>query len=61
MNRLHHWMMTICVVIMGAAMLLLTWRAQSLGSGTWLLLLPIGLCLGLHLLMHRHSKHHDDR
>lgn len=60
MNRIHHWMMTICLVMMGVAMVLLMWRAQPIGGGVWLLLLPMGLCLGLHLFMHRRSQHHDE-
>ncbi|MGE6608516.1 hypothetical protein ACQKE4_18685 [Halomonas sp. NPDC076908] len=60
MNRIHHWMMTICLVMMGVAMVLLMWRAQPIGGGVWLLLLPMGLCLGLHLFVHRHSQHHDE-
>ena len=38
MNRIHHWMMTACLVIMGVAMFFLMWRGQSLGTGAWLLL-----------------------
>ncbi|MBD3895835.1 hypothetical protein IEI94_08240 [Halomonas sp. ML-15] len=53
MNRLHHWMMTACLVLMVGAMLLLMWRAQSLSGGAWLLL-PMALCIGAHLVMHRH-------
>ncbi|MBR2515586.1 MAG: hypothetical protein IKE45_16540 [Halomonas sp.] len=60
MNRLHHWMMTACLIMMGVAMVLLMWRAQPIGGGTWLLLLPMGLCLGLHLFMHHRSQHHDE-
>ncbi|WP_249976680.1 hypothetical protein [Vreelandella olivaria] len=59
MNRLHHWVMTACLLLMGVVMLLLMWRAQSLGGGVWLLL-PMALCLGAHLLLHRHSSHHDE-
>ncbi len=58
MNRIHHWMMTACLVIMGVAMFFLTWRGQSLGTGAWLLL-PLTLCLGMHFLMHRHFGHHQ--
>lgn len=46
--------------MMGVAMVLLMWRAQPIGGGVWLLLLPMGLCLGLHLFVHRHSQHHDE-
>ncbi|WP_373181651.1 hypothetical protein [Halomonas campaniensis] len=59
MNRLHHWMMTACVVLMGVAMLIVLWRGNSLGAA-WLLLLPMGLCLGMHVLMHRHLGHHPN-
>ena len=55
MNRLHHWMMTACVGLMAAVMLLLMWRAQSLGGGAWLLL-PMAMCLGAHWLLHRHWR-----
>nr|WP_163502471.1 hypothetical protein [Halomonas socia] len=55
MSHLHHWVMTACLVLMGAVMLLLMWRAQSLDSGAWLLL-PMALCLGAHLLLHRHER-----
>ncbi|MGJ7458839.1 DUF2933 domain-containing protein [Halomonas sp. RA08-2] len=43
---------------MGGAVLLLMWRGQSLTSGAWLVL-PLALCLGMHLLMHRHLGHHQ--
>ncbi|PAU77991.1 hypothetical protein [Halomonas salipaludis] len=59
MNRLHHWMMTACLVLMGAVMLLLMWRAQSLSGGAWLLL-PMALCLGAHWLLHRHCDKEQD-
>lgn len=60
MNRLHHGMMIACWAVMGGAMLLLIWRSQTLGGNAWLLLLPMALCLGAHLLLHRHSHHHDE-
>lgn len=61
MNR-HHWLMTACLVLMGVAMLIVLWRGNSFGfgAGTWLLLLPMGLCLGLHLFMHRHCHRNDE-
>ncbi|EWH03918.1 DUF2933 domain-containing protein [Halomonas sp. BC04] len=59
-SRLHRWMMTICLVAMGGALLFTVLRGQSLGSGTWLLILPMLLCLGMHFLMHRHGYRHDD-
>ncbi|MBB3330266.1 hypothetical protein BDK63_001123 [Halomonas campaniensis] len=59
MNRLHHWMMTACLVLMGVAMLVVLWRGNPFGAGTWLLLLPMGLCLGMHLFLHRHA-HQDE-
>ncbi|MGJ7462539.1 DUF2933 domain-containing protein [Halomonas sp. MA07-2] len=57
-GALHKWMMTVCLVLMGGAVLLLMWRGQSLSSGAWLVL-PLALCLGMHLLMHRHLGHHQ--
>ncbi|QTF92855.1 MAG: hypothetical protein J5F18_01680 [Halomonas sp. BM-2019] len=59
MNR-HHWLMTACLVLMGVAMLIVLWRGNPFGAGTWLLLLPMALCLGLHLFVHRHGQQHDD-
>lgn len=51
------------VVLMGTVMLLLMWRGQSPFNGIWLLL-PMALCVGMHLLMHRHGpsrdRPHDD-
>lgn len=58
-GALHKWMMTACLVLMGVAMLILLWRGNTFGAGTWLLLLPMALCLGMHLLMHRHLGHHQ--
>ena len=62
MNRLHHWMMTACLVLMGVAMLIVLSRGNPSGAGTWLLLLPMGLCLGMHLFLHRHGhgQHRDE-
>ena len=60
MNRLHHGMMTACLVVMGAAMLILVWRGNPFGASTWLLLLPMGLCLGLHFYLHRHMHDRDE-
>lgn len=57
-GALHKGMMTACLVLMGGAVLLLMWRGQSLASGAWLVL-PLALCLGMHLLMHRHLGHHQ--
>lgn len=51
-------MMTACVVLMGGAVLLVMWRGQSLASGAWLVL-PLALCLGMHLLMHRYTGGHS--
>ncbi|QOR38174.1 hypothetical protein HNO52_06365 [Billgrantia diversa] len=48
---LHAWMMPLCLILMGSAFLLLMWRGEAAG-GVWLLL-PMMLCLGMHLLMHR--------
>lgn len=60
-GALHKWMMTLCLVLMGGAMLLFIWRSQSLSSGAWLML-PLALCLGMHFLMHRHlGSHQRDR
>ncbi|UYG05102.1 hypothetical protein OCT51_06965 [Halomonas sp. LR3S48] len=50
---LHAWMMPLCLILMGSAFLLLLWRGETAG-GAWLLL-PMMLCLGMHLLMHRHG------
>ncbi|MCE9663504.1 hypothetical protein LY622_08600 [Halomonas sp. M5N1S17] len=58
---LHRWMMTFCLVAMGGAMLFVIWRGQTLGGGTWLLVLPMLLCLGIHFLMHRHGHRHSHR
>ncbi len=55
-GALHKWMMTACLVLMGGAVLLLMWRGQLLASGAWLVL-PLALCLGMHLLIHRHIEH----
>ncbi|MFC7368692.1 MULTISPECIES: hypothetical protein [Vreelandella] len=60
MNRLRHWMMTTCLVLMGVAMLIVLWRGNPFGSSTWLLLVPMGLCLVLHFYLHRHSQDNDD-
>ena len=57
---LHKWMMTVCLVLMGVAMLIVLWRGNPFGAGTWLLLLPMGLCLGVHLLLHRHGHRHNE-
>lgn len=59
-SRLHRWMMTLCLVAMGGALLFTVLRGQNLGSGTWLLVLPMLLCLGIHFLMHRHGRRHGD-
>ncbi|RCV89640.1 DUF2933 domain-containing protein [Billgrantia montanilacus] len=58
---LHRWMMTFCLVAMGGAMLFVLWRGQTLGGGTWLLVLPMLLCLGIHFLMHRRGHRHSHR
>lgn len=55
MNRYHHAMMFACLAVMGGAMLLIS-RSNAPGSGAWLLL-PMVLCLGAHLLLHRHGPH----
>ncbi|WP_431023575.1 hypothetical protein [Halomonas sp. H5] len=56
MNRYHHAMMFACLAVMGGAMLLLISRSDAPGNGAWLLL-PMVLCLGAHLLLHRHGPH----
>ncbi|MCG6657463.1 hypothetical protein HOP52_06750 [Halomonas campisalis] len=57
----HHWLMIVCLLLMGAAVLSVLWRGNPFGAGTWLLLLPMLLCLGMHLLVHRyHGRHRDD-
>lgn len=53
----HAWMMPLCLILMGSAFLLVMWRGQTAG-GAWLLL-PMMLCLGMHLLMHRHGHSPD--
>lgn len=55
MNRYHHAMMLACLAVMGGAMLLIG-RSNAPGNGAWLLL-PLTLCLGAHLLLHRHGHH----
>ncbi|MGR2739117.1 hypothetical protein ACUY1T_11780 [Billgrantia sp. Q4P2] len=55
---LHAWMMPLCLILMGSAFLLVMWRGETAG-GAWLLL-PMMLCLGMHLLMHRHGHPHRD-
>ncbi|MEQ5803413.1 MAG: hypothetical protein ACTIJ4_05610 [Halomonas sp.] len=60
MNQLHHWMITACLVLMGAAMFIVLWLGNPFGGGSWLLLLPMGLCLGMHLFLHRHGQHRDE-
>jgi hypothetical protein len=55
----HGMMMLACVVLMGGAALLLLWRGEWLNGSAWLLL-PMGLCLGIHFVMHRHGHHRDD-
>ncbi len=55
---LHHWMMTLCLVLMGGAFAFVLWRGQT--GGSLLLLLPMLLCLGMHFLMHRHGHRHRD-
>ncbi|AXY43013.1 hypothetical protein [Halomonas sp. JS92-SW72] len=59
MNR-HNAMMIACLVLMGVAMFTVLWRGNPFGAGTWLLLLPMGLCLGLHLFVHRHRHDHEE-
>jgi hypothetical protein len=60
MNR-HNWLMIACLVLMGVAMLIVLWRGNPFGAGTWLLLLlPMGLCLGLQLFVHRHGHRYDE-
>ncbi|RDB44152.1 DUF2933 domain-containing protein [Halomonas sp. DQ26W] len=59
-STLHRWMMTFCLVAMGGVLLFVMWRGQTLGGGTWLLVLPMLLCLGMHFLMHRHGHRHGD-
>ncbi|MFQ3786721.1 hypothetical protein [Halomonas sp. A29] len=58
LRGLHAWMMPLCLILMGSAFLLVMWRGQASG-GAWLLL-PMMLCLGMHLLMHRHGHSHRD-
>lgn len=55
---LHHWMMTLCLVLMGSAFAFVLWRGQT--GGSLLLLLPMLLCLGMHFVMHRHGHRHRD-
>lgn len=55
---LHHWMMTLCLILMGGAFAFVLWRGQT--GGSLLLLLPMLLCLGMHFLMHRHGHRHRD-
>ncbi|MWJ28130.1 hypothetical protein LG290_08100 [Halomonas sediminis] len=55
MNR-QNWFMIACLVLMGVAMLIVLWRGNPFGTSTWLLLLPMGLCLGVHLYVHRHGR-----
>jgi fatty acid desaturase len=58
-SRMHTWMMTICLVMMGGAILFFMWRGQT--GGSLLLLLPMLLCLGMHFFLHRHGhRHHDE-
>ncbi|SFU96270.1 hypothetical protein [Halomonas korlensis] len=59
-GALHKGMMTACLVLMGGAVLLVMWLGPPVGAGIWLLLLPMGLCLGMHLFMHRHGQHRDE-
>ncbi len=58
-GNLHRWMMIFCLVAMGGAMLFVLWRG-NLGGGTWLLIAPMLLCIGMHFLMHRHGHQHRD-
>ncbi|MYL24325.1 hypothetical protein GLV89_11115 [Halomonas alkaliantarctica] len=58
-RAVHGWMMLACVALMGGAAALLLWRGESLSGSAWLLL-PMGLCLGMHFFMHRHGHHRDD-
>ncbi|MBA2779574.1 DUF2933 domain-containing protein [Billgrantia kenyensis] len=57
-SRLHGGMMTLCLVMMGAAMLFVLWRGQT--GSSLLLLLPMLLCLGMHFFLHRHGHDHRD-
>lgn len=59
-GALHKCMMTACVLLMGVTMFIVLWRGNPAGAGTWLLLLSMGLCLVMHLFMHRHGQHHDE-
>ncbi|WP_346796798.1 hypothetical protein R5M92_15150 [Halomonas sp. Bachu 37] len=56
----HGLMMLVCVALMGAAAVLLLWRGESFGGSAWLLL-PMVLCLGMHVFMHRHLGSQRDR
>ncbi|MBZ0329318.1 hypothetical protein KZO25_03195 [Halomonas sp. ANAO-440] len=58
-GNVHRWMMLFCLVAMGGAMLFVLWRG-NLGGGTWLLVAPMLLCIGMHFLMHRHGHRHGD-
>ncbi|MFC3285001.1 DUF2933 domain-containing protein [Litchfieldella rifensis] len=54
----HSTMGIVCLVLMGGVAALLMWRSHvSLTSGWWLLV-PLALCVGMHLLMHRGHGHH---
>ncbi|WP_163560695.1 hypothetical protein [Halomonas sp. NO4] len=55
----HGLMMLACVALMGGAAALLLWRGEALGDSAWLLL-PMLLCLGMHVFMHRHGHRHRD-
>ncbi|ADU64801.1 DUF2933 domain-containing protein [Desulfurispirillum indicum] len=53
---------TIAMLLAAAlVMVLLLSGTISLEDGRWIWLVPIVLCLGMHLLMHRgHGKHRED-
>ena len=57
-GALHSWLMAVCLMLMGGALLLVLWRGQT--TGGLLLLLPMLLCLGAHFLLHRHAHRHRD-
>jgi hypothetical protein len=50
----------VLLVFLGLAALLLLFEHRAHLLGTWVLLLPLAICVGMHFFMHRaHGGRHD--
>ncbi|WP_021029216.1 DUF2933 domain-containing protein [Litchfieldella anticariensis] len=56
----HSTMGIVCLVLMSGAVALLMWRSHTSLTNSWWLLLPLVLCVGMHLLMHRGHGHRKE-